>query len=81
MVQAIINVSQDVNYVLNIVKAKYNLRDKSQAITLIAKEYMDKLLEPQLKPEVIEKAIRIAEATRDKKPITFSRLREKYLCD
>ena len=35
MVQAMINISEDANHVLNIVKAKYKLKDKSAAIEQI----------------------------------------------
>jgi hypothetical protein len=56
MVQAIINIEEGANQTINIVKAKYGLKDKSQAINLIAKQYQEELLEPQLRPEYIKKA-------------------------
>lgn len=56
MVQAIINIKENTNRILNILKAKYGLKDKSQAIDLMAKEYEQKILEPELRPEYIEKA-------------------------
>ena len=59
MVQAIISISEQSNRVLNMVKAKYGLRDKSQAIDVMAKEYEENILEPELRPEYIEKAKRI----------------------
>jgi len=59
MVTAIVNVSEQTNRVLNIVKAKFGLNDKSQAINMMAKEYEERLLEPELRPEYIEKAQRI----------------------
>ncbi len=59
MVQAIINVNERTNHVLNIVKAKYNLRDKSQAINIMAEKYEEALLEPELRPEYIRKAKKI----------------------
>ena len=40
---------------INIVKAKYGLRDKSGAINKMAKEYENEVLEPELRPEYIEK--------------------------
>lgn len=55
MVQAIINISEDANIILNIIKARYNLKDKSEAIIAMAEEYKNKLLEPELKPEFITK--------------------------
>jgi hypothetical protein len=56
MVQAIINIGDHANRIINIVKAKYGLKDKSQAIELIAEKYGEDILEPELKPEYIEKA-------------------------
>lgn len=53
MVQAIINISDETNSVLNILKAKYGLKDKSQAIDRMAREYELELLEPELRPEFI----------------------------
>jgi len=50
-----INISDHTNRVLNIVKAKFNLRTKSDAINVMAQEYEDELLEPQLKPSFIAK--------------------------
>ncbi len=59
MVQAVINIDEHVNRVLNIVKAKHGLNDKSQAINLIVHEYEQNFLEPELRPEYIEKMNRI----------------------
>ncbi|TKJ16924.1 hypothetical protein CEE44_00100 [Candidatus Woesearchaeota archaeon B3_Woes] len=36
---------------LNIVKAKFGLKDKSQAINLVVNEYEKTSLEPNLRPE------------------------------
>jgi len=55
MVQAMININEEANRVLNIIKAKYGLKDKSEAINLVVKEYEERFLEPELRPEFIEK--------------------------
>ena len=55
MVQAIINIEDNANRILNIVKAKFGLKDKSEAINIMTKQYEQELLEPQLRPEYIEK--------------------------
>ncbi len=55
MVQAIINIDENTNRILNILKAKYGLKDKSQAINIMAQQYEKELLEPELRPEYIEK--------------------------
>ncbi len=54
MVKAIINIDDHTNRILNILKAKYDLKDKSQAINLMAKQYEECLLEPELRPEFID---------------------------
>ncbi len=59
MVQAIININDNANRVLNILKAKFGLRDKSQAIEIMAEQYEEEILEPELRPEYIKKALRI----------------------
>lgn len=59
MVQSIIDINEREDRVLNIVKAKFGLRNKSEAVALIAKIYEDSFLEPELKPEYIEKLDKI----------------------
>lgn len=59
MVQAIININDDANRILNIVKAKYGLKDKSQAIEIMAEKYAGNLLEPELRPEYVQKLNKI----------------------
>ena len=59
MVQAIIDINKHTNHILNIIKAKYDLRTKSEAIELMAEQYEEDILEPELRPEYIEKAKKI----------------------
>ena len=54
MVKAIVNVNEHTNKVLNIVKAKYGLKDKSQAIDKMAEEYEERVLEVELRPKVLD---------------------------
>ena len=61
MVKVIINISDENNQIINIVKAKYNLKDKSEAINKIIEEYAEILLEPELKPDYVEKIKKIRE--------------------
>ena len=77
MVQAIINISDQANQILNIIKAKYGLNDKSEAINVLAKEYGEELLEPELRPDYVKKALKIKEQV----PIivgTIGNLRSRY---
>lgn len=59
MPKAMVQISERANRVLNIIKAKYALRDKSQAINKMAEEFNDVLLEPQLRPEYLKKLKKI----------------------
>ncbi len=59
MVQAVINIEENTNRVLNIVKAKFGLRDKSEAVNLVVNEYEERSLEPELRPEYKVKLAKI----------------------
>jgi hypothetical protein len=59
MVQAVINIPEETNRVLNIVKAKFGLKDKSQAIKIIVDNYETNFLEPELRPEFVEQIKKI----------------------
>jgi Protein of unknown function (DUF2683) len=77
MVQAIINIDERTNRILNIIKAKYGLKDKSAAINQMAIEYEKEILEPELKPEYIKKL----EGIEKQKSInigTIENLRNRY---
>jgi len=72
MVQNIIEIGEREDRILNIVKAKFGLRNKSEAVALIAKIYEDSFLEPELRPEYLEKLERI----RKGKYIKFNSVKE-----
>jgi hypothetical protein len=55
MVQALVNINENVNRVLNIVKAKHDFKDKGEAIEFVVNEYIEMENEPALKVEFIEK--------------------------
>jgi hypothetical protein len=54
MVKSIINMTERESRIINIVKAKYGLKDKSQALSLILKHYEECELEPQFRPEFMK---------------------------
>ena len=60
MVQSIIDLGENEDRILNIVKAKFGLKNKSQAVAMIAKIYEESFLEPELRPEYLEKLMRIS---------------------
>ena len=55
MVQALVQINENTNRVLNVVKAKYNLKDKGEAIQLVVEKYIEEENEPELRPEFIKK--------------------------
>lgn len=55
MVNALIKVNDEVNKILNFVKAKYGFKDKGETIDFIIKRYAELENEPELHPEFIEK--------------------------
>ncbi len=59
MPTAIVKLSDEANQVINIVKAKYALKDKSEAINQLAMDYEQELLEPELRPEYVKRLEKI----------------------
>jgi hypothetical protein len=59
MVKAIVEIDDEANKVINILKAQYGLRDKSQAINEMAKQYKEVVLESELRPEYVRKLKRV----------------------
>lgn len=74
MVQALVEINNNTNRVLNIVKAKFGLRDKGKAIEFVVSEYIVQEDEPELKPEFIEKMKRIQK----QKSIRVRNFSERY---
>lgn len=59
MVKAIVEIDREADKVINILKAQYGLRDKSQAINEMAKQYKELVLESGVRPEYLRKLKRI----------------------
>ena len=68
-----IDIPEKVNHVLNIVKARYKLKTKSEAIAKVVSEYGSEILEPELRPEYIQKLKKIEKEGYGK---TFSSIEE-----
>ena len=77
MVQAVINIKERANRVLNIVKAKYGFKDKSQAIEHVIEQYEEAFLEPELKPEYIKKIKKIQKSGKFKRYSSTQELRDE----
>ena len=59
MINALVKLDENVNRILNLIKARYDLKDKSEAISFLVNNYLDDEGEPELRPEFIEKMRKI----------------------
>lgn len=57
--QAIISLGENEDRVLTIVKGKFGLKTKSEAVNLVIKKYEEQLLEPHLRPEYKNELLKI----------------------
>jgi hypothetical protein len=55
VVQALVEIDGNTNRVLNMVKARFGLKDKGEAIEFVVSEYIEVKGEPELKPEFLKK--------------------------
>ena len=55
MVRALVDLDENTNRVLNVVKANYGLKDMGDAIELVVQKYVEEEDEPELRPEFIQK--------------------------
>ena len=72
MVKAIVTIDDRTNRILNILKAKHGLKDKSQAINLMAQQFEACVMEPELRPEFIE-SLKASESERSIKVKDFEK--------
>jgi hypothetical protein len=77
MVQAFIDINERANRIINILKAKYGLKDKSQAIELAMDIIEKEHLEPELRPEYIKKIEKIRQSGNYTKFSSVKELRKK----
>ncbi len=57
---ALLDISENTNRVLNTIKMKYQLKDKSQAVEHLVNRYIDDSEDPELRPEFIKELQKIA---------------------
>jgi hypothetical protein len=55
MVQAIVNLGEHQDRLLTIIKGKFGLKNKSDAVNFVINKYEEELLEPELRPEYVAK--------------------------
>lgn len=59
MVHIQVNLSEKANRTISMVKAANGLSNKAEAIQFVIEEYSEELMEPELRPEYIEKLKKI----------------------
>ena len=72
MVQAIVKIGEFEDRVLTILKGKFGFKNKSEAVNFVIDKYEEEFLEPELKPEYIEKLKKI----KKQKGIRFKSIEE-----
>lgn len=59
MVQALVSLGEHEDRLLTIIRGKFGLKNKSDAINFVINKYEEELLEPELRPEYLEKLNKI----------------------
>jgi hypothetical protein len=74
MVQALITIDENTNRVMNLVKHKFCLKDKSEVVKFLVEEYIENQDEPELRPEFVAKLKKL----KKEKRIRFESLAKRY---
>ena len=56
--KALLDIPEQVNQTLNIVKAQHRLKNKVEAITLVVNTYKNEHMEPELRPEFVKRILK-----------------------
>ena len=72
---ALLNISENTNRVLNIIKVKYQLKDKSQAVECLVNKYIEDSEDRELRPEFIKEVLK---ASKEKGILVETSLAERY---
>ena len=75
--KALLDIPEDVNQTLNIVKAQHRLKNKVEAIALVVNTYKAEHMEPELRPEFVER-IQKTEHLKGIKFKSVDELRKRY---
>lgn len=59
MVQAMVSLGEHEDRVLTIIKGKYGLKNKSDAVNFVIEKFEQEFLEPELRPEYVKKLSKI----------------------
>ncbi len=59
MASAVVSFNDHTNRLLNMIKAKFDLRNKSEAVNFVIEKYGNNALDEEVRPEYLEKIRRI----------------------
>ncbi|MFH1420951.1 MAG: DUF2683 family protein [Candidatus Aenigmatarchaeota archaeon] len=77
MVQTLIDLNEEENKVVNVVKGQFGFTNKSEAINFIIEKFEEGCMEPELRPEFVEKMLKIQK----EKPIPVKDFKKRYGLD
>lgn len=77
MVHAMINLKEHQDRVLAIVKGKYGFKNKSDAMNFVISRFEEEFLEPELKPEFVERMHKIEKRGKYKHYKSIDELRKE----
>ena len=77
MVQAIVKLGEYEDRVLTIIKGKFGLKNKSDAINFVIDKFEEQFLEPELRPEYIRKLKKIEKQGYGKTYTSIDELRKE----
>ncbi|MBI5391810.1 DUF2683 family protein [Candidatus Woesearchaeota archaeon] len=77
MAQTLVKLNEHEDQVLTVVKGKYGLKNKNDAIRFVIDKFEEELLEPQLRPEYTEKLKRMEKAGNFKSYNSIAGLRKE----
>ena len=77
MAQAVIDLGEYEDRVLTIVKGKFGFKNKSDAVNFIISKYEEELLEPEFRPEFVQKIKAIDKKGKFTNYKTLSKLRSE----
>ena len=77
MVQALVTLGEHADRVLTIIRGKYGIKNKSDAVNFVIEHFEQEFLEPELRPEYVKKIQRIEKRGKFTHYKTLQQLRDE----
>lgn len=78
MSQAIINIGEREDRILTIIKGKYGFKNKSDAVNFVIDKFEREFLEPELRPEFVDKIQNLEKKGKFTEYTELSQLRKEF---